>query len=1212
MMKARLSFLICLALGLFAPGSIVNAENGRVQIEMVHSYPELRVEGKPFFPHSAAFFYSRLPRDQWEKSLQRHAQLGINTLDLYIPWNWHEPEEGQLDFDGHSNPRRDLRGLLQLSFKLGLKLIVRPGPVILNEWKNGGYPDWLLIRPEYKESPQDILEGRYPRLSGLSPSQSEEASRQWLENETHLRYSRKWFLDVMKVLSPYLSSHQGNILFFQLDDDQAINRTNYSGPNFWRYMDTLRQDLVDAAVSAGGRPDDIIPFINPTDMRVSAAGFDPGLHAPIAALGQWYMDTGGSRLSFGDSRTLQFFVEELKTQPRFPPMIIEFQAGWYVPGDDTYPRSSDPENTLLASRTLFAHGLRGLNYFPLQDTLYPAGYEVPWTNHYYAWEAAIDINSNSQPRGIAVRRNGLLIQGMGDLLAQTHQQADVGIVYSLGAIQPQEKLTREDVLRISNGTIALQRYCMLNRVSSEYLDPEYQPIEQLRRHKLLLVPVFNFEPDRGLALSPLAENKLIEFVEGGGTLAFFPRAPQNGKLADWFAGLKRTRHLHGQDGTVSFLTSKASQAKPVGEVELYEGSGPGGVMGGEFLTLARYQDNWNSSAVGVERRIGSGRVLVLGMDFYSGAGNRTEEKTPVGVQSLSPESNRDGSLPNTSPSAGLNSVIDEVMARGFVTRSLQWSASLPSGEEQDVDIELATTHACSGSGYVSLVNFSPESPRDLKITIPPSNPCLEPVDLPQVHLLPRDALVLPVHLPLKHFFAKDTSGEIVATNAELFSVEGDVNHFSLGFYAPSSSEIILKLPEAASWRFSLQGQPLATRVDAERGWVHVAFPASGGPIPIQIVDAEKTGSGASSASSRSGGARPPDTDPPTHRFIRSREGGELQASLRSIYHMPIRDSLDLPLDPPILVLNSSAPAKLLLELQNPTMRPEKLSIDIRVSGYRLNPSLRKISIGAQSVEEYEFNLYLFLKGAINPSTKFAEGKFILKGHNKLIEKPFFMVTLDPGTAVAYATDLDRDGYPEVVLENTELRLIVTPFAGARAFVLYDKRTRKNIFTSVGALRDRFSLGNDVPVSKSPRQIRGYFGLHNRPYQFQIMESGGNAAVVRFFYEAPDVTSGGGFVQKTITLHGNEGYFEVEYQITPHSLSPTRPQSFISSNSVSKENLEGASALGMEFIGPTAQLIDHTERIPREYSGEIINYFKPFDSPTSTFSYRMRYKLPLQH
>ncbi|MFI5175835.1 MAG: hypothetical protein ACHQKY_13315, partial [Terriglobia bacterium] len=153
--------------------------------------------------------------------------------------------------------------------------------------------------------------------------------------------------------------------------------------------------------------------------------------------------------------------------------------------------------------------------------------------------------------------------------------------------------------------------------------------------------------------------------------------------------------------------------------------------------------------------------------------------------------------------------------------------------------------------------------------------------------------------------------------------------------------------------------------------------------------------------------------------------------------------------------------------------------------------------------------------------------------------------------------------------------------------------------------------NDVPVSKSPRQIRGYFGLHNRPYQFQIMESGGNAAVVRFFYEAPDVTSGGGFVQKTITLHGNEGYFEVEYQITPHSLSPTRPQSFISSNSVSKENLEGASALGMEFIGPTAQLIDHTERIPREYSGEIVNYFKPFDSPTSTFSYRMRYKLPLQ-
>ena len=1209
-MKTCLSFLVCCVLGFFGSSSPVNADNARVQIELVHSYPELRVDSKPFFVHSAAFFYSRLPRDQWEKSLRRHAELGINTVDLYIQWNWHEPEEGQLDFDGHSNPRRDLKGLLQLIARLGLKVIIRPGPVILNEWKNGGYPDWLLRRPEYKESPQDVLEGRYPRLSGLSTTQSDEASRQWLENETHLRYTRKWYFDVMNILSPYLASHQGNILFFQLDDDQAINRTNYSGPNFWRYMDTLRQDLVDAAVNAGGRSDDIIPFINPTDMRVSAAGFDPSLPHPIAALGQWYMYPGANQLSFEDSTNLQFFVEELKTQPRFPPMIIEFQAGWYAPGDDDYARPSDPENTLLASRSLFANGLRGLNYFPLQDTLYPAGYEVPWTNHYYAWEAAMDINSNAQPRGIPVRRNGLLIRGMGDLLAQTHKHADVGIVYSLGAVQPQEKLTKEEILRISSGTMALQRYCMLNQVSNEYLDPEYQSTEQLRRHKLLLMPVFTFEPERGLALSSTAEKRLMEFVEGGGTLVFFPKAPQSGKLGDWFAGLKRTRVQNDQNQRVSFLSNTASQVVPRGEIELYQGMSPGDDLGGKFQVFARFPGNEGSTAVGLERKVGSGRVVVLGMDFYSWTGEEAKKKAPGEMTMVRPQTNPEPSSQNVGASIDLNAVMNELIARGPVTRALEWSFESAPVQDRDVTVELATTHACTGSGFISLVNFSAESPRDLKMSLPASNPCLKPVDVPAVHVLPRDALVLPLHLPLRHFVGSETQDEIVASNTELLSVEGEPEHFLLGLYAPSNSVIILKLSDLPKWKFEMQGQLLSTSVDASHGWIRVSVPAGGGPIPLQFVDVEKTGRTGSSAVAQRDKAITGTTSSHVTRSVQHTVEGELLVNLRSAYHLPIREGLDLPLDPPILVLQSSSPAKLLLELQNLTDRPANLSVEIHVNGYKLNASLKKISIGPRSVEEYEFNLYLFLKGVIDPSTKFAEGKFVLKGHQKPIEKPFYMVTIDPGTAVAYALDLDRDGYPEVVLENSELRLIETPSAGARAFVLFDKRTRKNIFSSVGALRDRLSCRNEQPASKPSRQIRGYFGLHNRPYRFEILASGGSTAIARFFYEAPDLTPAGALIQKTITLHGNEGYFEVEYQVTPHASSPNPPQCFTSLNSVDKTNLDGPAALSLDLVGPTAQLIDRTERNPKEYSGEIVTYFKPFDSTASTFSYRMRFRLPL--
>src|SRR6202030_218929 len=117
------------------------------------------------FEHAGAFFYPKIPRDRWWEELVHLKDLGINTIDLYLLWNWHEPEEGIIDFNGRTNPRRDLEYLIRLIRISGLKVTLRPGPYCTAEWRNGGYPDWLLRRPEYRQSEQSILEGRYPRLS---------------------------------------------------------------------------------------------------------------------------------------------------------------------------------------------------------------------------------------------------------------------------------------------------------------------------------------------------------------------------------------------------------------------------------------------------------------------------------------------------------------------------------------------------------------------------------------------------------------------------------------------------------------------------------------------------------------------------------------------------------------------------------------------------------------------------------------------------------------------------------------------------------------------------------------------------------------------------------------------------------------------------------------------------------------------------------------
>lgn len=106
--------VVLLALVLAAAPGAGAAEN-----VVVNSYPETRVEGRPFFVHSAAFFYYRMPRERWEAFLRRYREMGINTLDLYVPWNWHEPREGALDFSGRTHPQRDILGLLRPAARSG-------------------------------------------------------------------------------------------------------------------------------------------------------------------------------------------------------------------------------------------------------------------------------------------------------------------------------------------------------------------------------------------------------------------------------------------------------------------------------------------------------------------------------------------------------------------------------------------------------------------------------------------------------------------------------------------------------------------------------------------------------------------------------------------------------------------------------------------------------------------------------------------------------------------------------------------------------------------------------------------------------------------------------------------------------------------------------------------------------------------------------------
>ncbi len=101
------------------------------------------LDGKPFTILSGAVHYFRIHPSQWRLTLCNLKALGFNTVETYIPWNGHEPQQGRFTFDGQYN----LEAFLALAQELGLYVLLRPTPFICAEWEFGGLPAWLLKTP---------------------------------------------------------------------------------------------------------------------------------------------------------------------------------------------------------------------------------------------------------------------------------------------------------------------------------------------------------------------------------------------------------------------------------------------------------------------------------------------------------------------------------------------------------------------------------------------------------------------------------------------------------------------------------------------------------------------------------------------------------------------------------------------------------------------------------------------------------------------------------------------------------------------------------------------------------------------------------------------------------------------------------------------------------------------------------------------------------
>ncbi|NXO38969.1 BGAL galactosidase, partial [Locustella ochotensis] len=145
-------------------------------------------DGQPFRYISGSIHYSRVPPYYWKDRLLKMKMAGLDAIQTYVPWNYHEPQMGTYDFFGG----KDLEYFLQLANDIGLLVILRAGPYICAEWDMGGLPAWLLEKKSIvlRSSDSDYLEA-----------------------------VERWMGVLLPKMRPYLYQNGGPIIMVQVENE---------------------------------------------------------------------------------------------------------------------------------------------------------------------------------------------------------------------------------------------------------------------------------------------------------------------------------------------------------------------------------------------------------------------------------------------------------------------------------------------------------------------------------------------------------------------------------------------------------------------------------------------------------------------------------------------------------------------------------------------------------------------------------------------------------------------------------------------------------------------------------------------------------------------------------------------------------------------------------------------------------------------------------
>ena len=159
-------------------------------MKITYNSQYLMKDGRSWFPVMGEMHYSRYKEDLWEESLRKMKAGGLEIVSAYVIWLHHEEEKGVFDFSGC----RNLKRFVELCGRVGIKVLLRLGPWVHGECRNGGFPDWVV----------DLGEAGVKLRS---------------DDETYLSYVRRYWTQVAKQVKGQMDKDGGPIIGVQLENE---------------------------------------------------------------------------------------------------------------------------------------------------------------------------------------------------------------------------------------------------------------------------------------------------------------------------------------------------------------------------------------------------------------------------------------------------------------------------------------------------------------------------------------------------------------------------------------------------------------------------------------------------------------------------------------------------------------------------------------------------------------------------------------------------------------------------------------------------------------------------------------------------------------------------------------------------------------------------------------------------------------------------------